>query len=459
MKHIAMDSNNREKGLLKAGFSEPEVLLINPPVYDFALYDLFHQPYGLMKIAAWFESGGYRISIIDALDIKDPLSAERLGYPRRKGDGTGKFFRQSHNFPETPFCRPERAYSRYGIVPETLRHRVSISNPDLVLISSGMTYWYPGVVEVCSLVKDLFPGVPVIVGGIYASLLPEHCEASTGAIAAPGEAGISVPPLLTRLGLPVPEGSPEDFIPRPDIAVQRGAGVLRLNRGCPFACRYCASRAITPRFKPGSADRTYAEFTHLYSRGLRCFAFYDDALLYEKEKTLFRFLEKIIRENIRADFYMPNACHVEYMDDETAGLLYRAGFKEARLGFESVSKEFQNEQGVKYSETGLLRAVKALKAAGFKGDKIMLYILAGLPEQEARETEESVRFALSLGVKPVIAEFSPVPGSSLWDKAVEKSCLPLKEEPLFHNNSLFAMEWEGFTKADMERLKRLSRGQ
>lgn len=75
-----------------------------------------------------------------------------------------------------------RNYSRYGIREEWFRDDLlSISKPDLVLITSLMTYWHPGVQETISIIKETFPDTPVILGGVYASLCEDHANINSGA--------------------------------------------------------------------------------------------------------------------------------------------------------------------------------------------------------------------------------------------------------------------------------------
>ena len=49
-------------------------------------------------------------------------------------------------------------------------------NPNLVMITSVFTYWFKEVEEAVNYSKRILPNVPVIVGGILASLLPEVCN-------------------------------------------------------------------------------------------------------------------------------------------------------------------------------------------------------------------------------------------------------------------------------------------
>ena len=55
-----------------------------------------------------------------------------------------------------------------------------------------------------------------------------------------------------------------------------------------------------------------------------------------------------------------------------------------------------------------------------------------------------------------LAEYSPIPDTSLWAEACRTSRFPLEEEPLTHNNSLFPclvpFSWE-----TVQRLKDMAR--
>ena len=95
------------------------------------------------------------------------------------------------------------ASGRYGISEADFRARLSrLPRPDAVLVTSLMTYWYPGVSAAIALVQEHFPGVPVILGGIYASLCPDHARAVSGAdLVLPGPWETGLPPHLAALGL------------------------------------------------------------------------------------------------------------------------------------------------------------------------------------------------------------------------------------------------------------------
>ena len=80
-------------------------------------------------------------------------------------------------------------------------------------------------------------------------------------------------------------------------------------------------------------------------------------------------------------------------------------------------------------------------------------MLAGLPRQSREEVERTIEAAGELEVNVFVSEFSPVPGSALWDTCVAAGSLPIAEEPLYQNNTILPMAWEGFTHADLAAVK------
>jgi radical SAM superfamily enzyme YgiQ (UPF0313 family) len=445
--------------------SGPKALLIVPPVYDYALFDLFLRPYGLLRAGAWLQSAGYRIRFIDSLDPGSGEMAALTGRrPKRHSNGTGKFFRGPAELPEGVSAIPRR-FSRYGLDAGLLRTAMEKGGrPDVVCIGSGMTYWYPGVAECARLASEIFPGVPVVVGGVYASLLPEHCGALPGVSlavrggldseAAAGPFGA----LLERHGLPVPTAAPPVEPMLHPALWRNGAAAVRLNRGCPCSCDYCASRLLEPVWRAGDAVGavSFLERLHL-EQGVRNFAFYDDALLVDKERLFLPFLEEVVRRLPGLSFWTPNALHLRLLDRETASLMRRAGFMEARFGFESDSEDFHREHGRKYRPADAQSAFQALGAAGFKREEVMLYVLGALPGQRYTELLSAVKAARGSGFSVQVAEYSPVPGSSMWEESVRLSPYPLEREPLYQNNSFMPLEWEGLSREQLDAAKRLAR--
>lgn len=182
-------------------------------------------------------------------------------------------------------------------------------------------------------------------------------------------------------------------------------------------------------------------------------AFYDDALLLKPSEHIVPILRELIKRGISCNFHTPNGLHIKEIDEEVAELLFRSHFKTIRLGFEASNELIQKETGGKVDNREFEKATKYLKKAGYSGQEIGVYIMAGLPDQRVGEIEESIAFVRKIGVNPMLVEYSPIPHTPLFEKAKQFSSFDLQNEPLFHNNSILPCQWEGFTMADFRRLK------
>jgi radical SAM superfamily enzyme YgiQ (UPF0313 family) len=307
-----------------------------------------------------------------------------------------------------------------------------------------MTYWYKGIIETIGLVRSVFPESPIILGGIYATLMPDHARYHSKAdhiIIGPGESAILnlLAPLTGRSPRIVPSPDDLDSYPLPafDLYPCLDYVCLLTSRGCPFSCPYCASKILQPKFKRRSAEGVADEIAYWHrTKGIFDFAFYDDALLIGFENHLGPMLEAILKQNMNLRFHTPNAIHVREITLERAHLLYKAGFKTLRLGLETTNWERQKAWGGKMDKADLQRAITSLRKAGFTHHQIEAYLLIGLPGQNLSEIEQTIREVKTLGIRPKLAEYSPLPQTALWPEACQSSRFPLAEEPLFHNNSL-----------------------
>jgi len=182
--------------------------------------------------------------------------------------------------------------------------------------------------------------------------------------------------------------------------------------------------------------------------------FYDDALLVDPSDYFIPMAREIVARGVRSNFHAPNGLHIREIGEELAHLLHNCQFKTLRLGLETSNEATQVETGGKVDNRSFKEAVENLKRAGYLEKEIGVYIMAGLPGQRAGEVEESIVFVKENGAKPILVEYSPIPETVLFEKAKKMSEFDIENEPLFHNNSIFPCQWEGFTLAEFQRLKK-----
>ncbi len=431
----------------------PRVLGINPWIHDFAAYGLWSRPAGLLAGLHMLRSAGARVALMDCMD----RTWSDASWPKARPTGQG-------HYPKTPLPSPQvlasvpRRFGRYGLDPEAVREalcRLS-PRPDLVLVTTIMTYWYPGAAEAVQMARDIWPNIPIVLGGIYATLCPEHAAGLGADLVLGGRmedpavwgrlwrlAGLEAPPLPGSAGLDMAL----------DLYGDPGFSVIMGSRGCPFNCTYCASRSLYPGFRQARVEDLLASVQREYARGVRDFAFYDDALLVSPENWLWPLLDWF--EGRQARLHTPNAMHVRYLTPEVCARLRRAGFRTIRLGLET--EDFEHRRDVKLSRDEWGAGIAALREAGFGESEVGAYILFGLPDQEPSEVERTISLARAWGVRPELAHYTPIPSSSLFERACEVSPWPLRSEPLCQNNSIWpcvdggysrerALYWRGLLK-------------
>ncbi len=419
-----------------------KVLLVNPWIYDFAAFDLWSKPLGLLTIAASLQSLGVETRLIDCLDRFHPELLKHLkGKPPKSTKyGSGQYYAEEIAKPDL-YKNIPRKYKRYGLPLELFEKILKAeAEPDVILVTSGMTYWYPGVFAAISLLKQRFPGTPVILGGIYARLCTDHAVKYSSADQVYN--GSDLREILQLIGKVTAQKldpgrikQNEYIIPAYDLYETLTYITIRASSGCPFHCSYCGWHLLEDGFRPEPADKVLAEIQQYWQKGVRNFAFYDEALLYQAEEYLQKLLAGLIKSKIKAFLHNPNGLHTRFLTQELALLLRQAGFVQPRLALETTSEQRQNKTSPKTNNEDFLRAVKCLKNAGYQGKEIAVNILVGLPGQDPAEIAESVNYIQATGSRIFLEEYSPVPGT----KDYARSGLARDCDPLLHNNSILPL--------------------
>lgn len=432
----------------------PRILLVNPWITDFAAYDFWIKPLGLLTIGRILKNAGCQTVLLDCLDRSHP-SFDNLKFPRSfksRPDGTGHFYKEPIDKPSL-FRDIPRQYSRYGMPMDRVSQILKkIKHPDVILVTSGMTYWYPGVQQMIGLLRSFFPGVPIALGGIYATLCTDHARKTCGADRViPGEGELAVLTLIEEwTGWKSQTGISED-IRLPDYSHYRrmDSAALLTSRGCPYRCPYCASHLLSKTTWRNDPDHIIDHIRELYrQKDVTEFAFYDDALLVQKESHLIPVLEGVVKSGLPVHFHTPNGLHPVLIDGALANLMARSGFQTVRLSYETSNPERQKKTGMKVTDSDLKQAVRLLRDAELDPGTTGSYVLMGLPDQPLAEVLESMLTVFGLGIRVSLASFSPIPGTKSWEEAVEKGFLSPDADPLLANNSTFPMRSESLAFND-----------
>jgi radical SAM superfamily enzyme YgiQ (UPF0313 family) len=317
-----------------------------------------------------------------------------------------------------------------------------------------MTYNYEGVVLANSLLKEKYSS-PIILGGIYPTLCREHAKKYGKAdIVWPGEINNDFIMMLDKIcsvRIDMKHGSYYDEL-TPDYSMykQLESAAVKFTKGCPFSCSYCAIKNFTPDYYQRNPENIIRELDGYKSRGIKHIAFYDDALLY-KNYFIKGVLKEIIKKGYNFELHTPNGLHAAYIDEETAELMKKSGFKNIRISIESTDYNIQKTTGNKVDNSIFKEALGRLKKAGFENDDIGVYTLAGLPGQTYESVMKDVEYIKNMGLKVKMSNYSPIPGTLDFMKLRPDIKAALTLEPLKQNEFYFLMinhdyDWEANNK-------------
>ncbi|MFZ0429662.1 MAG: radical SAM protein [Acidobacteriota bacterium] len=416
-----------------------KILLVNPPIYDFSAFDFWLKPYGLLRVGGALRDQA-DLRLFDFLDRRHPDARRK----RCDDWGRGKFMSEVVAKPAA-LCDIPRHYRRYGLPRESFRRFLDEQGPfDYALIQTSMTYWYPGVAEVLETLTREAPATRTVLGGVYASICPEHARSLGPDLVIEGD---RLDPLWEFLECRGDLDQP----PYWEGYERLDTGVLKLAEGCPFRCTYCSVPRFQPEYRPGSLGAALDSLDLLVRLGSRQIVFYDDALLFRPDSLFLPFLEALPHDPMDRVFHTPNALNARFLNDRVAERMAAARFRFLYLGFESDSMVWQRRTGGKVYPEELERAVQSLARAGIGPEWVTCYLIVGHPRSDGQAVEHSMQYAHSLGLRVMLSEYSPIPGTP--DGELCRSRVDL-DEPLNHNKTASAHRHLG--RARLQELKDLA---
>jgi excisionase family DNA binding protein len=374
------------------------ILGINPFFDDYYCFHGYkYQPIGILSVLATLRSAGYEVAFLDAMTKR----------------------RQQTRKPKE-LENTEGGYYRYGLGDKAFqRVLMKYTDPQVILMTSSMTFRWHSVRNAIALTKEVFPDFPVVLGGIYATLAYEHAKKHSGAdfvVQAPdGEA--KALPLVNKLTgnqRQMPKPQPFwafDLLPES----RRSFAMLLTSYGCTRNCAHCASRLLYGGYKRRDTGEVIAEIDDRYNRhGVREFHLYDDDLLEDSSNHFELWAKEAVRRFPKARFHVPNALLIDQLTLRNAELLKELKVKPIVLGVDAVKEsELLGRWWISYRT--IKDTVSLLEQAGFKRYDIKIYVHVSHPTQTLRSLLETIRFLLELGVRPALNRFTPIPGTKLFE--------------------------------------------
>ncbi|OGW79584.1 MAG: hypothetical protein A3G33_07250 [Omnitrophica bacterium RIFCSPLOWO2_12_FULL_44_17] len=356
---------------------------------------------------------------------------------------------------------------------EALFNAISEFSPDIVAASAN-TPAYPVVKDLMDQIKEKYPSIKTIVGGVHITSLPEEVgKEKYFDVAVIGEGDTVIRELISNEDLRKVPGilfrdssgqlvqtekrellKDLDSLPYPawqlfDInkycnsrlsARKNPVGLLETSRGCAFQCNFCNKLTFGSRFRVKSPQRVVDEIEYMLKAGFREIHIMDDSFTQDINRAKEICIE-IVRRNLKFPWAFINGIRVDMVDLEFFKLAKKSGCWQVGFGIESGDQKILDRINKKTNLAEIENAVKSAQKSGISTFGFFILALAG-------ETEDSIRRTIDFAKKlPLdIAKFDiciPYPGTPYFKELKSENRIRSEnwakyschqtEEPLFEH--------------------------
>lgn len=275
-------------------------------------------------------------------------------------------------FPPLGLLKLATYFRNKGDEARLVRGRVELENHfalDAIFVTSLFTYAWRPVHKTVSFYKNRYPDAELTLGGIYASLQPDHAKLS-------GADRVFV-------GL----CSPADACtPAWDLVPEWDGSIIVATRGCIRRCKFCAVPKLEGVFRPSMESiKPFVYQSH------KRIIFWDNNVLAGDWSRIFSELREL---NRWVDFNQ--GLDARLMNDDIAREIAQLKMEYVRLAYDDASMKPSVES-----------AISELKRAGVRAKKIVVYTLYNFMDTP-EDFKCRVQELLEMGVTSYPMRYEPV---------------------------------------------------
>ena len=244
--------------------------------------------------------------------------------------------------------------------------------PDEILVTSLFTYWSDYVWQTVAHYKKRYSNARLTVGGVYASLMPEHCAKSG----------------CDEVHVGLHEGA-ERCEPAYDL-IQTDFQIVNTSRGCTRRCEFCGVWKIEPTFSYKSSIMDEIQKNNVL--------FYDNNLLANPH--IDRILEEIATTRVNGRRVSCEAqCGMDgrLLTQATARLLNQARFQYPRIAWDHAYEDHED----------IARQIDMLLVAGYNRRDIYVFMLYNF-DLPLEELDRNRARCLDWGVQIADCRYRPL---------------------------------------------------
>ncbi len=331
--------------------------------------------------------------------------------------------------------------------------------PDAVAISFLSTTTYPGTKSMARVIKSEIPQVPVIVGGVFATMNQERILKDCADIDCVGvgegeellpdfldhlDQPAAVAGLIWRRGQEIVRNAPRPIIrnldqfPYPDrttlpvdyieslpldvpavLSLEKFC-TMQTSRGCPYTCIYCDIPALTDgKWRFRSPEHVLGEMQQLNDQGYRSIYLTDDHFLLKRDR-----IRDICQGIIDRKLQFKWGCEgrVDSVAVDQLPIMGRANCNFLAFGVESGTQKILDRLDKRQTLPQIEHAVSEAKRNGI--ERAHGFFLVGSPGETETDILDSFRFAARLKLDTFgFNRLCVYRGTPLWKEYLERGII------------------------------------
>jgi len=275
-------------------------------------------------------------------------------------------------FPPLGLLKLSTYHKKKGDTTELVHGQVKPKKtPNLIYVTSLFTYAWSPVHKAIKYYKKMFPKSKIILGGLYASLMPDHAKKS-------GADKI-------HIGL---FKDAENLMPDYDLIPEWDGSIIFASRGCIRNCPFCA----VPKLEGKPNNLKYSIKHLIYPKHTRVILWDNNILACKNWRAIF---DELIELGLKVDFNQ--GIDARLITDEVAEKLSHMKFDLLRLAYDNSIYHLCLE-----------RAIRILDKHGISKKKIVVYTLFNFENDDPEDFWERIKDLLGWGVASYPMRYQPL---------------------------------------------------
>lgn len=344
----------------------------------------------------------------------------------------------------------------YRYTKEKVINIIKNSDTDIIGIG-GLVTVYPYLDWLIPKLREIKPGIKIVLGGAIASSLMDRCfkrfDIDYTVI---GEGEITIIELLQELknsgnfnsvkGIGFKSGEKiiftenrplmesldsvpiVDYSPFPvEKLLDNSKGVLQIHtqRGCPYNCTFCFNcfRVVSNRVRYRPVNNVIEEIKLSKNKyNVKLFALSGECVMANK-KWVMDFCKAVLKNRLKIRYRVTS--RADTIDEERLRWLKKSGCTSISLGLESGSAKILKAMK---KNTSIEEGRNAARLAKKYIPEVEISMMVGYVGEDECTLRESVRYFKGIGIKPSVFYTTPFPGTELYKMAVNQGKIKNEED-------------------------------